>query len=70
MKNFIYILILKSQISNLKRLKDNKILDIITHQKSVANRVDKIEDVAPTFFKDIDKKIALRKRMIRIIKMN
>lgn len=70
MKNFIYILILKSQISNLKKLKNEKILDIIVNQKSIANRVGKIEDVAPGFFEDIDRKIALRKRMIRIIKTN
>lgn len=51
-------------------MKNEKILDIIVNQKSIANRVGKIEDVAPGFFEDIDRKIDLRKRMIRIIKTN
>jgi len=44
------------------------ILNIAVHKKTIANRLENIEDVDPSFFKGIDKEIALRKRMIRIIK--
>jgi len=44
------------------------VLNISINKRYIANRIENIEDIAPEFFRKIDKEIALRERMILIIK--
>lgn len=64
MKTRIQILLLKIKLSSLKSRRRNFLNNIASNYPNEANRVDRIEDLSPEVFSEIDGKIIEVKKLI------
>ena len=67
MTKIMQILWLKLSLYTLNTERDNALLDIAVKQPIRASRVNTLEDIRPSFFKEIDKKINYKKRQLEVI---
>ena len=60
------LICIKRKLKSLKRSKEKRCEDIINSQQSFLNKVDNIEDVDRSFFEEIENKIKVVERLIKI----
>jgi len=67
MKRLLQILLLKLRINSLKNKRAKTIFDISRENPRRASRVGNLEDLRPAYFKEIDKEIDTKERLVRIL---
>jgi len=70
MKTILKILWLQASIGKLQNKRRDAVLDISTNHPKQAGRVNCIEDVNPTYFKEIDADIEAREKLVSILSKN
>jgi len=70
MKTILKIMWLQASVSKLQNKRRNAILDITKNHPKQASRVNCIEDINPTYFKEIDADIEAREKLVSILSKN